>query len=298
MEVEEPTSHAPGELAEAVLRWWPRMEPPEVLPLFLDDGFALDRRVVVAHEEGELRGVALRARLAFHPPERVTALVVVDPEHRGRGVGTALHDVLVADLDPAVRALRASTHDDDDRSGAVAEHWGYAALQRSITARRDVTDAEPPEVPPGVTVESYPDLALPDPGAVERMLVASQTNPEVAHSGAMSLEMLLGTVASDEVPLLVVARVDGTPAAISFGMAKPPVAYVSYTGVDPAYRGRGLARLAKQALHVAARAAGVDTCYTDNEEHNTGIRRVNAELGYEVVVGVWRRERRLVPRPT
>ncbi len=97
---------------------------------------------------------------------------------------------------------------------------------------------------------------------------------------------------------MVVTRVGGTPAAISFGMANGPVAYLSYTGVDPAHRGRGLARLTKQAVHVAAREAGALACFTDNEEHNTGIRRVNAALGYEVVAGVWRHQRVLAgPRP-
>ena len=68
---------------------------------------------------------------------------------------------------------------------------------------------------------------------------------------------------------------------------------VGYTGVDPAFRGRGLGRLAKQHLHHQAAALGVRRMFTDNEENNHGIRRVNAALGYRPEYGLYRLRKRL-----
>jgi RimJ/RimL family protein N-acetyltransferase len=68
---------------------------------------------------------------------------------------------------------------------------------------------------------------------------------------------------------------------------------VGYTGVDPAFRGRGLARLAKEHLHHRAALLGVRRLYTDNEENNAGIRRVNKALGYVPEYGLFRMRKRL-----
>lgn len=88
--------------------------------------------------------------------------------------------------------------------------------------------------------------------------------------------------------MLVVARVDGVPAALTWGVLAEGAFYVAYSGVDPAYRGRGLAALVKQHAAVEAQAAGATEALTNNEEHNTGIRRINAELGFRVTSGTWR----------
>ena len=45
------------------------------------------------------------------------------------------------------------------------------------------------------------------------------------------------------------------------------------------FRGRGLGRLVKEHVHHRAHELGMRRLTTDNEEHNEGIRRLNAELG-------------------
>jgi hypothetical protein len=183
------------------------------------------------------------------------------------------------------------TYDDDARSVAIAEHWGFDMLQRSFTSRLDLAHASAPAPPDGVTLGASTGLDLPDLAAVDAMLDASQTNPERAHSGAFDLDGLRAMVAQDETPILVLARVDGAPAALSFGAVAGDLAYVAFTGVDPVFRGRGLARLAKQAFHVEAGGLGARWVDTENEEGNVGIRRINAELGYHVLFGVLRMRR-------
>jgi GNAT superfamily N-acetyltransferase len=96
----------------------------------------------------------------------------------------------------------------------------------------------------------------------------------------LSLTSLRETPALGQRPVAVLGRVDGRPAAISFAVADGDQMHVIYTGVDPGRRGRGLGRRTKELLHAHARELGVRTAFTDNDEENPGIRRVNDRLGY------------------
>jgi RimJ/RimL family protein N-acetyltransferase len=272
----------------------PHLDRGEIAPVLLDEDFSTELVVRVAYDEERLVGCGFYAHFTFQPPERSSLRVVVAEPFRGRGVGTALHQALLAAVPARITSLRATTYDDDERSMGVADHWGYRALQRSITSAFDLAAAAAPALPEHVRVDSYPSgEGIPDPAQVDAAHRASQTNPEVAHSGPMTIDQLLATGGSDERPLVLVLRVDGVPAATLVGSTLDELAFVSYAGVVPAYRGRHYVSLLKRAFHVAAHDAGAQTCYVENEEHNAGIRRVNAELGYRVLFGVWRRERRL-----
>jgi len=127
------------------------------------------------------------------------------------------------------------------------------------------------------------------------MLAASQTNPEARTSHVITRAEMHGWIDEGEVPLGTLVRVDGIPAAVTFGGVIPAdgIGGVGYTGVDPQFRGRGLGRLAKQHLHHQAAGLGVRRLYTDNEQNNHGIRRVNAALGYEPDYGLFRMRKRL-----
>jgi GNAT superfamily N-acetyltransferase len=59
------------------------------------------------------------------------------------------------------------------------------------------------------------------------------------------------------------------------------------TGTLPAYRGRGLAKLAKAvALHQAS-AAGAIHAYTSNDEVNAPMLAINTWLGYQACATQW-----------
>jgi GNAT superfamily N-acetyltransferase len=80
---------------------------------------------------------------------------------------------------------------------------------------------------------------------------------------------------------------------MAIGVVDGETAHVVYTGVDPAYRGRQLARVVKQHLHRELYDRGGRRCVTDNEENNTGIRHVNELLGYRRTMGVYVVRKRL-----
>jgi GNAT superfamily N-acetyltransferase len=255
-------------------------EAPEVF-----EGFVA---VEAVDRNGTMLGVGFTAHPRFAPEGRAFLRVVVAREHEDRGVGRALRASLLATLPQGTTDLVGGTFDDDPRSLEVATHWGFGVQEHAIESQLGLDRLPEPEPPPGVTLDDVPGLDFDDADAVEGMLLASQTNPEAEQGWVFDLEKLRSLVSDNETPVCVVARVDGVPAAITFGGVSDATLMIAYSGVGPAFRGRGLMKLVKQRAHLAARAAGAATSRTSNEEHNHGIRRINADLGYVVRSGTYR----------
>jgi GNAT superfamily N-acetyltransferase len=239
------------------------------------------RRLLVVVEGDRLVGTGLMYRAPNSPPGTVFAFVGVDGDAEGRGVGGALEAALGSDLPPWVTAAMTQVDRDDARSLEVAGHWGFTPIEVSVTSRALLGTSARPALPADVTPEVSPTLEFGDEDDVERMLDVSQTNPEREHGLLMTLAGLRAMASEGgAAPTGVVLRVDGRPAAITYALTARDEAQVVYTGVDPALRGRGLARLAKEVLHAELAAAGARTCVTNNADDNPGIRHVNDSLGY------------------
>ena len=67
-----------------------------------------------------------------------------------------------------------------------------------------------------------------------------------------------------------------SPAAITFGVIDEKVLNIGYTGVDPAFHGRGLAVVVQHGAHAAAARLGVERSVTENDEQigPSGVRRL------------------------
>ena len=98
-------------------------------------------------------------------------------------MGTALRTSLLPVVPEQIRRLGCGVFDDEERSLAVARHWGLEIEEHSIDSSLDLTDPAAlvePTLPAGVTIDEVPDLAFADRDAVAHMLAVSQTNPEAA----------------------------------------------------------------------------------------------------------------------
>lgn len=269
-------------IIELVLRRCRQLTPPMVAGVVRDPSLTIDRTLLVADGEGTLAGMAVQCQFPGMPSTQHTRYVVVAEQALGRGLARDLLAALDARLPAPVTDLAGTADADDAHTLAVLDHWGWQTLQTSVTSELRLDDLPDLVLPPDVSVEVSNGLTFADEPAVEAMLDASQTNPERDHNGPMTLAQLRGWLSpgGDDTPLGLVLRVDGRPAALCFGIIGGGLAQLVYTGVDPAFRGRGLARLVKQAAHAAARQAGATVAVTNNEEGNTGIRHVNEQLGY------------------
>ena len=82
----------------------------------------------------------------------------------------------------------------------------------------------------------------------------------------------------------VAAVIDNRPVAFSHLRVGPGGRGVTdMTGTLRDYRGRGLALLAKRATLVNAAKRGVELVFTENDETNGPMLRVNEKLGYRPV---------------
>jgi GNAT superfamily N-acetyltransferase len=89
------------------------------------------------------------------------------------------------------------------------------------------------------------------------------------------------------------------PVAMSY-LAYPPmrgVVWTNFTGSDPRYRGRGIARAVKLQSLAQAVALGVPEVRTDNDSENAPMLHINETLGYEPMPGYLSFEKRLRAGP-
>lgn len=210
--------------------------------------------------------------------------VTVATEAEGCGLGSRLHAMLVGSVGPDVTQLGANLLDDDERSLAIAKHWGFEPYQHGYTSRFELVDLPEPEHSVGLTLDSCGDLVFNDRDAVVSMLAVSQTNPEADEGFFVTLGGL-AAFSSQGIPVGVLARIDDVPAGLIHGWVKADMLNIAYLCVRPDLRGRGIALALKQQLHLEAQRSGAIWLLTTNEEKNTAIRAMNAKLGYQIQFG-------------
>lgn len=260
------------------------LEVPETWP----DLVAL----LACSDDGSVLGHAKMASGTHMAAGRTVVSVTVLAEHEHRGAGSALWAALLERRPDDATQLRSAVFDDEERSLQIARHWGFEVEELSISSAVSLVGTRPPQPPVDVTLDSSTDDNYPDRAAVEAMLLASRTSPEALAGAVLDLDRLKKAMQGSD-PVQVVARVDGVPAAIASGSVYDGQLNVMYTGVDPRFRGRGLALLVKQQAHHDAARLGATGSATTNEVGNTGIRGINARLGYQVLHGTYRLRRDL-----
>ncbi|MGV9216000.1 GNAT family N-acetyltransferase [Micromonospora sp. RB23] len=211
------------------------------------------------------------------------SMLHVHPDHRRRGIGTALLTAATDHLRPlGVRRVRAM---------ATADSLPFA-LRHGFTPSREVRYS---------ALELTPPPALPEPPAGVRLRPIAEMDPHLLYEADVASAVdEPGDVPVDAVSFeswrydvwdnlgldkfaSTAAEVDGDVAAFSLVKRDGDRMWSDYTCSVPAYRGRGLARLAKTAALHRAAENGVRIAYTSNDESNAPMLAINARLGYRPV---------------
>ncbi|MFE6332899.1 GNAT family N-acetyltransferase [Streptomyces sp. NPDC057798] len=248
-------------------------------------------RPLVAEEDGEIIGSAQVGLLHENAePNQAFVNVYVDPERTHRGAGT----LLVRTAEEYLAALGATRLLawvlDAPGNRAFAEAHGYRASRSAHFLRLDLANGKLPPLqppPPGVELRPASDFAD-DPRPVFE-LDAETTADEPSEAGTAELtdyeswlrETWQHPLTSLE--LTTVALVDGVPAAFTAARTDGGTRYsTGMTGTARAFRGRGLAKLAKNDSLHRARAAGYTEAFTGNDTGNEPMLAINRWFGYEV----------------
>jgi mycothiol synthase len=246
---------------------------------------------VLADLDGRPVGGAVAGRMYVHPPEYPDwwAEVVVLPDARRRGVGTALLRAVSQAARAAGKAgFISPTSDIRPEGAAFLVRYGFREHERSKAVRLDLAEVSPAEVaaPEGIvltTLAARPDLVA----GVHQ--VAERTFPDIPGGDPMAVGDLAEFRARDVDRPGV--RHDGFQVAIDgdrvVGYAsviveagRPGVGFHDMTAVVPEWRGRGLATALKRATIEWAKGAGLEALETGNDEANGAMRAVNLRLGY------------------
>lgn len=259
-------------------------------------------RLFVAELDGRVVG-STRAALLYDSsvPGQAAATPYTHPDFRGRGIGHALLTSAEEHLSAVGATHLFAWAVDEPDSLAFAERHGYRRTRPARYLRLDLATAAlpplPTALPPGVELRTGADLEA-DP----RLLYtadaeASADEPGDVATDTMTYEdWLLHTWEhpSVDLDLTSVVTVDGEVAAFSLA-ATDGLGYYSsaMTGTRRAFRGRGLARLAKTASLCRARDAGCTEAFTGNDSANAPMLAINRAFGYRPFAEEWRYVREL-----
>lgn len=247
-------------------------------------------RPLVAEVDGEVVGTA-QLRVAHDAPEPGVGSVnvYVHPEKRGLGAGTLLVRASEEHLAQCGVTTLYSWVLDEPEFRAFAERHGYAARRSAHFLRLDLASAELPplqEPPAGVELRTAAAFAA-DPRPLFALdAVTTADEPGDVGAELNDYEHWLATTWNHPLfdrDLTTVAVVDGRPAAFSAAQTDGSGRYsTGMTGTDPAFRGRGLAKLAKNDSLHRARAAGCTEAFTGNDAGNGPMLAINEWFGYEI----------------
>lgn len=247
-------------------------------------------RPLLAEQDGEVIGTA-QVGIAYDSAEPGQGYlnVYVDPSRTRRGAGS----LLVRTAEEHLATLGATKLFawvlDEPGSRAFAEKHGYRASRSAHFLRLDLAGGTLPPLqdpPPGVELRKGSDFAD-DPRPLfaldaETMLDEPSDIPhEFTDYQAWLQETWNHPLFSAE--LTTVALVDGRPAAFSAARTDGGTRYgTAMTGTAATFRGRGLAKLAKNDSLHRARAAGRTEAFTGNDSGNEPMIAINKWFGYEI----------------
>ncbi|GIF45523.1 ribosomal protein S18 acetylase RimI-like enzyme [Asanoa ferruginea] len=216
-----------------------------------------------------------------------SATAIVRPDARGKGIGTALlaaaeeHLRSVGARKVVVYAL------DDPDTLRFAEKHGYTLTHSARYQRLLLADLPPVlSLPAGVTIATAAEIGPEALFAVDAEAMADE--PSDTPFDKVEYDDWREDVWEDpniDKDLSTVVLVDGEPATMTYLYAdRESGRFMSTgTGTRRAFRGRGLAKIAKSVAFHAARDAGFTAGYTGNDETNKPMLAINEWLGYQPI---------------
>ncbi|MFJ9059268.1 GNAT family N-acetyltransferase [Streptomyces sp. NPDC102409] len=259
-------------------------------------------RLLVAEEDGEVIGTA-QVGISHESPEPGQGFCnpYVHPDRRGRGAGSLLLRSGEEHLAGAGATAVYAWVLDGPAHRAFAAKRGYAARRPAHFLRLDLANGPLPpllELPAGVALLTAADFADDPRPLFEADAETTADEPSDTPVEFSDYENWLATTwrrPGFDHALTTVVTVDGRIAAFSAAETDGLTRYrTAMTGTLRAFRGRGLAKLAKNDSLHRARAAGYTDAYTGNDAGNGPMLAVNRWFGYEICATEVRHVRRTI----
>jgi GNAT superfamily N-acetyltransferase len=233
----------------------------------------------------------------FHP-RKFYVVVLVHPEHQGRGIGSRLYEHLqerLARFEPL--SCRTEINEAWAAGRRFAEKRGYKDGMRERESKLDLTRFDPGAFArdlervseQGIVIVDYDALAE-DPERHRKIYeidgAAGRDMPMPEPFTQPSYENFCKKLFEHPKFLPegnMLALDEGAYVGISnlWRANKPEDVYTGFTGVLREYRGRGIATALKVRALTQAKAMGYRDLYTSNDSTNAGMLGINRRLGFE-----------------
>jgi mycothiol synthase len=217
--------------------------------------------------------------------------VGVRPNLRRRGIGSALLGALSDHVRALGKdALQLEVGEEEADARAFFQRRGYVEIERQKALELDLGSLEPaPAIPEGVEIATWaerPDLLL---QMYDLYREASADIPGLDAETTSSFdewrlwELERPTRRHD---LSFVAFVADKVVGYATLNVFPAGGFHGLTAVAREWRRRGVGKALKQSQIAAAKAAGLEKLFTESEERNEPMRRLNEELGFRPIPGM------------
>jgi GNAT superfamily N-acetyltransferase len=238
-----------------------------------------DRLLMLATIDGSVVGSGVADRSDSAGGGFVAPRVL--PEHRRRGVGSALLTVL-ADHVAALGLPEVRSMVDDPRSLGFAERFGFVEIDRQIEQVRAIGRVEPPPsaLPAGVdvlTLDQHPQLWAACYDRFGREVLADFA---LFQPLQISAEQWSTSWAGDPMFLALYGGEVIGCAGLDRDTDRPERGENALTAVRRDWRGRGIASHLKRRTLRWAADHGLSELYTWTQAGNTSMLRLNEHLGY------------------
>ncbi|WP_020139370.1 GNAT family N-acetyltransferase [Streptomyces sp. 351MFTsu5.1] len=264
--------------------------PAGVIHRTLHTDPAAQYRSLVAEEDGEVIGTAqLGLAEDSQEPGHAYLNIYVRPDRTRRGAGALLVRTAEDHLTAHGATKLYSWVLDEPQNLAFARRHGYRPTRPAHFLHLDLAHTALPPLqppPPGVELRTAADFAD-DPRPFYE-LDAETAVDEPSDGDATFTAYDTWIEENWKHPLLdraltTIVLVDGRPAAFTAAHTDGTGRYATaMTGTARAFRGRGLAKLAKNDSLHRARAAGCTEALTGNDAGNEPMLAINKWFGYEI----------------
>lgn len=248
---------------------------------------------LVARFDGDSAGYGIAGIFPEEEDEPYAfADVGVRPDLRRRGVGSALF----AALSDHVRALgkdalQLEVGEEEADALAFFRRRGYVEIERQKALELDLAslEPEPPAIPEGVEIAAWADRPDLLPGMYQLHREANADIPGLDAETTRSYDDWRAWELDRPSRRHDLSFVAFTPEKVVGSaalMVLPAGGFHGLTAVARDWRRRGVGRALKRTQITVAKAAGLEKLYTESEERNEPMRRLNEELGFRPIPGM------------
>ncbi|MEZ4860632.1 MAG: GNAT family N-acetyltransferase [Caldilineaceae bacterium] len=291
----------PDPIAAANIQEWDRRNEGNIL-----------QRSVVCNADGAIIGYSVALQGPWNQPGEFYLWLGTHPEQRGQGIGQQLYNHALAFIQ-AHQGTAITTEVSEDQAEGLrfAATHGFVRGKHTFQSRLDLADFD--EAPFAAMVEAVAA------GGIRFYTLADVADTEAARRGLYDINrrVSLDDPGSDGLfptfeefsQVLFPApwyrpagqwlaadgeRIVGMCAAGYFQESNSM--YNMMTGVDKAYRGRGIAQALKVLAIRWAKAYGADYIRTNNNSENAPMLTINRKLGYQPQPGSYTLTKKLTKK--